>query len=145
MTPGVATAISTGMPEVEKSREVVSFPNGLPGFRDCRSFIVGAAENGQCQWLTSVAGPLASFLTVDPRHVMPSLRYRLTAPDLERLQATPDTPLLWLAIVMIEPDGTVCVNLRAPIVINPVTMIGCQIMPDRSLYPVRHVISAPGE
>ena len=74
---------------------------------------------------------------------MPALRYALAPADLVRLRATEDTPLLWLAIVLVEADGTIAVNLRAPIVINPETMIGCQVMPQRSLYPVRHVISAP--
>jgi flagellar assembly factor FliW len=36
----------------------------------------------------------------------------------------------------------VCVNLRAPIVINPVSMIGAQIMPERSLLPVRHIMDS---
>ena len=45
-----------------------------------------------------------------------------------------------LAIVLLEPDGTVTANLRAPIVINPATMLGQQAMPQDCLYPLRHVI-----
>jgi flagellar assembly factor FliW len=127
----------------DPQRAMVSFPQGLPGFAECRAFVVFAAETGEFQWLTSIEGPAASFLTIDPRRVVATLRYALTPADLVRLQATEDTPLLWLAIVLVEADGTIAVNLRAPIVINPAVMIGCQAMPQRSLYPVRHVISAP--
>jgi flagellar assembly factor FliW len=135
---------AAGDEPIDRYQEVGEFPHGLPGFADCRSFVVFAAETANFQWLTSVEGPTASFLTVDPRHVMPTLKYALGASDLTRLQASPDTPLLWLAIVLLEADGALSVNLRAPIVINPETMIGCQIMPERSLYPVRHVISPGG-
>jgi flagellar assembly factor FliW len=126
---------------VEGFQEVVSFPHGLPGFTDCHGFVLFAAETANFQWLTAVDGPPASFLTVDPRHVAPTMKCNLTPRDMERLQATAETPLLWLAIVLVEADGTVCVNLRAPIVINPAAMIGFQIMPERSLWPVRHVIA----
>jgi len=34
------------------------------------------------------------------------------------------------------------VNLRAPVVINPARMVGCQVMPHDSLYPLRHPLAA---
>jgi flagellar assembly factor FliW len=128
---------------VDPHQSVVSFPHGLPGFAECRSFVLFAAEAANFQWLTSVEGPAAAFLTVDPRHVEPSLHYELTPADQARLGTSDSTPLLWLAIVLVEADGTVAVNLRAPIVINPTTLVGHQIMPQRTLYPIRHVISGP--
>lgn len=146
MTPQsltTAAAMNESSERCDAERAMVSFPQGLPGFADCRTFVVFAAEAGEFQWLTSLEGPAASFLAVDPRRVVPTLRYALAPADLARLRATEDTPLLWLAIVLVEADGTIAVNLRAPIVINPETMLGCQVMPQRSLYPVRHVISAP--
>jgi flagellar assembly factor FliW len=135
--------LTAAVDSADPQRSVVVFPHGLPGFAQCQSFVVFAAEHGNFQWLTSVEGPAASFLAVDPRRVDPTLRYTLAPADAARLQATDDTPLLWLAIVLVEPDGTISVNLRAPIVINPATMVGYQIMPQRSLYPIRHVIAAP--
>ena len=143
MTPPNPGALAAASAPIDAHQEVVSFPHGLPGFAECRSFVVCAAETANFQWLTAVEGPAASFLTVDPRHVLPGLRYPLSPADLHRLGASADTPLLWLAIVLVEADGTVSVNLRAPIVINPERMVGYQIMPQRSLYPLRHVISGP--
>ena len=124
-------------------REIVVFPHGLPGFEECRSFVVFAADATPFHWLSSVEGPPASFLAVDPRSVLPNFRYVLSATDLSRLQATDDTPLLWLAIVLVDSDGTVSANLRAPIVINPASMTGQQVMPQDCLYPLRHIISSP--
>jgi flagellar assembly factor FliW len=129
---------------VEREQEVVVFPYGLAGFESCRSFVVFAAEAAPFQWLTSVEGPPASFLTIDPRRVLPTYRATLNRSDLERLGATGETTqLLWLAIVLVESDGSIAANLRAPIVINPDTMIGIQVVPQDSIYPLRHVI-VPG-
>ena len=142
LQPAAAAAVGDGSDLHDPRRAIVSFPHGLPGFAQCQSFVVFAADKGDLQWLTSVEGPAASFLTIDPRRVDSTLRYTLAPADMTRLQATEETPLLWLGIVLVEPDGTVSVNLRAPIVINPAVMVGYQVMPQRSLYPIRHVISA---
>jgi len=64
----------------------------------------------------------------------------LSASDRRRLGAGDDDALLWLAIVMMEPSGALTVNLRAPIVINPRTMTGQQVLPHNCLYPLRHVL-----
>ena len=41
---------------------------------------------------------------------------------------------------MAEPNGEVTVNLRAPVVINPAGMVGQQVIPFQSIYPLRHVL-----
>lgn len=131
-----------GVSPADAHEEVVEFPHGVPGFEGCRSFVLFQADAAPFRWLTSVEGPPASFLTVDPRAILPTFRYVLGPADLSRLRATEETPLLWLAVVLVEPDGTVTANLRAPIVINPAVMVGHQVMPQDCLYPLRHVIAA---
>lgn len=126
--------------EVENAQDIVTFPCGLPGFESCRSFVMLSAESADFQWLSAVEGPPASFLVVDPRSVLRTYRYTLNRTDRERLGATDETNLLWLAIVLVEADGTIAVNLRAPIVINPDAMTGLQVMPQDCVYPLRHVI-----
>ena len=61
--------------------------------------------------------------------------------DLQRLGAQADRPLVWLALVAAKPDGTATVNLRAPLVINPESMRGIQLLPDQSTYPMDHPLS----
>lgn len=121
-------------------QQTVSFPYGLPGFEGCRNFVVLAADQAPFQWLSAIDGPAAAFLAIDPKQVLPTYRQELNASDLERLGADSETALLWLAIVRLESDGAVSVNLRAPIVINPATMRGQQVMPQNCLYPIRHVL-----
>ena len=143
-TAPLAPALLPGVSDVDAHQEVVMFPHGLPGFEECRSFVVFTADAAPFQWLTAVEGPPASFLAVDPRAILPNYRFSLGRADLARLGATSEGALLWLAIVLVEGDGTVTANLRAPIVINPATMTGYQVMPQDCLYPLRHVVYAPG-
>ena len=95
---------------------------------------------GPLQCLRAVEGPQASFLVIDPRRVLAEFRCELGESDRRRLMAGPEDTLLWLALVTIELDGTTTVNLRAPIVINPTRMIGHQVVPYNTLYPIRHVV-----
>ena len=134
----------------ELARDVVRFPNGLPGFEACRGFVLMTSDElGPVQCLKAVEGPAASFLVIDPRRVMPDYRCELSPADMQRLGVTnPERiaeELLWLVLVTIELDGTIAVNLRAPVVINPHGMIGQQVVPYHCVYPIRHVVAAAGE
>ncbi len=68
----------------------------------------------------------------------PSIAAALDATNLARLATDGREPLLWLAIVAANADGTATANLRAPVVINPGTMRGIQVITPESAYPVDH-------
>ena len=120
---------------------VVEFPSGIPGFESHRRFVlIASAELSPLGCLKSVDSSDVSFLVIDPRLL--SFGYDITLSEFERarLGAGPDEPLLWLAIVTItESDATA--NLRAPVVINPGKMLGCQVIRENDQYPVQFVIS----
>ena len=121
--------------------EKVTFPNGIPGFEACKSWVVLAAEaQTPLRRLHAVGGAEASFLAIDPRQVFEGYRCDLSDAERARIGADTTTTLLWLALVSLEQSGAVSVNLRAPIVINPKTMMGQQVLPHDCLYPLRHVI-----
>lgn len=133
---------------VDAAREIegaIAFPDGIPGFETCRRFVLLASEaTAPLQRLEAVDGPAAAFVGIDPRLVVPGYRCRLSPADLRSLQAREDTPLVWLALVTVEADRTIAVNLRAPVVVNPERMTGRQVLPNDGLYPVRHVIATEG-
>jgi flagellar assembly factor FliW len=136
------TAAQATPPE---SPDTIRFPQGLPGFERCRGFVLMASEKlGPLQCLKATEGPAASFLVIDPRRVLADYRCDLSEADRARLGAAEEDTLLWLALVTIELDGTIAVNLRAPIVINPAAMVGHQVVPYHCVYPIRHVV-AEGE
>lgn len=116
---------------------IVEFPAGIPGFETCHRFVlVSSPELAPLACLQALDPPEASFLAVDPRLLEPG--YDLTLREFERARlGAGDEPLLWLAIVTIA-NGEATANLRAPIVINPRRMTGCQFIRDEVEYPVRY-------
>jgi flagellar assembly factor FliW len=134
--------VQTGFGEFDVApSDILTFPNGLPGFERSRRFVLLSSDEELAPFrcLQAVEGPPASFVVIDPRIVLPAYRTSLSHADLVRLTATEETPLVWLAIVTLgTAEVAPHVNLRAPIVINPETMVGYQLMPSNSLYPLRH-------
>lgn len=125
-----------------RPEDVITFPSGLPGFEQARHFVLlSAPEYEPVRCLQCTDAPSPSFLVVDPRRVLEGYRTRLNQSDLVRLGAADDAALLWLAIVTVSDDGLFA-NLRAPVVINPARMLGFQLVPSDSLYPLRHPLFA---
>jgi flagellar assembly factor FliW len=137
-TPGDATRVETAFGSFDVAADdIVSFPAGLPGFEECRRFVVlSSRELEPFKCLQSVDGPSASFLGVDPRRALPEYRCLLSDVDRARLGDPDETQLVWLAVVTVQAEQTL-VNLRAPVVVNPARMLGYQLMPSNSLYPLR--------
>jgi flagellar assembly factor FliW len=124
------------------ARSLIHFPAGLPGFEQCRRFVLLASSAmPPLQCLHGIGDPPASFLAIEPRLVLPSYRCTLGRADRERLHAADDACLLWLALLTIDHQGAAFANLRAPVVINPASMSGYQVVPKDSLYPLRHPVT----
>lgn len=120
---------------------VVEFPSGIPGFESHRRFVlIASAELSPLGYLKSVDSSDVSFLVIDPRLL--SFGYDVTLSEFERarLGAGPDEPLLWLAIVTIT-ERAASANLRAPVVINPSKMLGCQVIRENDQYLVQFAIN----
>jgi flagellar assembly factor FliW len=125
-----------------RPEDIIAFPDGVPGFESCHRFVLIASDDiAPFSRLQAVGAPGPAFLTIDPALALKRYRRILSPADRVRLDVSDDDTLLWLAIVTLSPDETASVNLRAPIVINPRLMMGFQVMPHQSLYPVRHPLS----
>jgi flagellar assembly factor FliW len=66
----------------------------------------------------------------------------LSDEDKARLLADDTAELVWLAIVTAGDAGAPTVNLRAPLVINPASLRGIQLMPAESDYSFEHPLQA---
>lgn len=117
---------------------IVTMSDGLPGFEQCRRFIVVASDALQpFTCLQSLDEPQPSFLTLDPRQVVADYSATLGDGDRARLEAIDGDDVLWLAIVRVESDAAT-INLRAPVTINARTMRGIQVIPTDSPYSTVH-------
>jgi flagellar assembly factor FliW len=144
MTPPAAhraSPVNASAAEPPLETLVVEFPSGIPGFESHRRFVlIASADLTPLGCLKSLDSSDVSFLVIDPRLLW--LDYDLTLSEFERarLGAGDGDPLLWLSIVTIT-ETEAAANLRAPIVINPARMTGCQLIRENDQYPVRFLIT----
>lgn len=126
------------------ARDVIAFPDGIPGYEGVRQFaLLDLEQVAPLKVLHAVNAPEPCFLVVDPRSVMPGYRGELGPADRLRLGASDDSTLVWLAIVLMKAQGEIAVNLRAPVVIDPARMTGRQVMPNACAYPLQYVLERP--
>jgi flagellar assembly factor FliW len=122
-------------------RDILFFADGLPGYESVHEFVLlDVPGQAPLKVLHAVNGAQPCFLVIDPKAVLATYRCELGASDRLRLGVADDSGLVWLAIVMVEANEDVSVNLRAPIVLNPARMTGRQVMPNACVYPLRHII-----
>ena len=123
--------------------DVVTFPRGIPGFERCQRFVLLSHETLEpLRCLYALDGPEAAFLAVDPRSIVPEYECALRPDEQEQISAKPETPLVWLVLLAFTGTESPTANLRAPIVINPASMLGAQLVIDDDRYTVRHELAA---
>jgi flagellar assembly factor FliW len=122
---------------------VIEFADGLPGFETCHQFVLISGPAVDPFTIVQGAGPAGpSFAAIDPLRVTGGYRADLQASDRARLGAADDEVLLWLALICPRPGQDPTVNLRAPLVINPRTLRGIQVITSESAYRVDHPLRA---
>lgn len=122
---------------------VVTFADGLPGFERCRQFVLVSSPALQpFAVLQGVDADAPAFVTIDPRLVTDTFAPALDRVTLARLGAQAGETLLWLAIITAGRDGLATANLRAPLVINPASMRGIQLISLDSPYRIDHPLQA---
>lgn len=118
--------------------DVITFPEGVVGLEHLRAFaLVEDPRIVPCRWLQSLEELEIAFVVVDPRIVDPG--YAIGA-----LGDADAGPLDMLAIITLspEPDRST-VNLLAPVVVDPKTRAGRQLVLHESGYSLRHPIGSP--
>lgn len=122
--------------------DVVTMRDGLPGFEQCRRFVVSAPPDlAPLVHLQGLDATRPSFLALDPRRAWPAYETVLSSADRKRLGAADGDVLLWLALIRMD-GSRVLVNLRAPVVINPRRMLGLQVVAAESHYDTHHELLA---
>lgn len=120
-------------------RDVVTLVDGLPGFEECRRFLLLSSPSIEpLVCLQGLDESKPAFLAIDPRYVDPDYRCRVDDLQRRRLGASTETSLLWLAFVRVDEGGASTVNLRAPLVVNPERMRALQLLAGHDEYETDH-------
>jgi flagellar assembly factor FliW len=134
-----------GALEVADDR-VLDFPRGLPGFPDCRQFIVMDHDRETpLRWLQCVDRPEVAFLIVEPQQVMASYGVEVPPHVLAFLgwnDADHDPGDVLVFVILNAGDAALTANLRAPVVVNARTRRAFQLILEDPALPLRHPIGA---
>jgi flagellar assembly factor FliW len=132
--------------------EVVSFPDGLPGFAEPHQMVLlgggrlpGSAEENDHHslfWLQDVADPDLAFLTIVPWSAYPDYDIEIDPSEVD--DADPDDLCILSIVTVRRENGGVQLtsNLLAPVVINTSARIGRQIILDDRTWPVHAPLAA---
>lgn len=143
MKNGVQESRRFGRLEISPDRLVI-FPAGLLGFEEFREYLRLAPEALQpLSFLVACGDPEVAFPVLPARLCLPEYAPAFPPEALEALGDGRGDPLEVLAIVSLAPDtGTLHANLRGPVLINPATGIGCQVVLHDTAYSLRHLVGS---
>ena len=120
--------------------DLIHFSDGILGFPELKQYLMLSYDDDDTiQILQSVQKSEVSFVVLNPLLLCPDYRPVLTPEELTSLKASDCDDLCYYVICVIREnylDNTV--NLKCPLVINPKTRKGMQIIMEGSPYRVRH-------
>lgn len=98
--------------------KIYTFPEGIIGFEDYKTWALVACEVEPFVWLQSVQKPSLSFLVVDPFLVADNYEADITQETLKLIGTDNPSDIIIMAIVTVGEGVTA--NLLGPLVINRV-------------------------
>ncbi len=117
--------------------DLIVFPWGIPGFDHLKSFLVlSLPTQDHLLWLQSVEDLNVALPAADPWAFFPA--YDPTLPAFARISLDLDKPedFTILGIVVAPGDGSMFMNLMAPVIINLKSRIARQVALESSGYTV---------
>jgi flagellar assembly factor FliW len=131
----------------ELSQAAIYFPDGLVGCPDWQRFVqvVDTDEDLPVSVLESLDDPSVQLLVTDPSLIDPAYSAPLTAADLAFLECTEDDQPVTLCTLSVAPDGSISANLVGPLVVNPGTRRGRQIVLADGRYSTQQPVATLGE
>jgi flagellar assembly factor FliW len=120
------------------AKDIIDFPEGIPGFEQTRRFLWYQPENSVFSCLQALNQTEVAFITISPFLTCADYAFDLEESIVDQLELKKLEDALLLALVTI-PKGNLqksTVNLKAPVIINAKTRRGCQVILNDE-YPLR--------
>lgn len=109
---------------------VLTFPEGIIGFEDCRRYVLINDEDSQpFRWLVSIEDEDISFPLLNPKIFVPDYDAGKSQKD--------DATILAVASLSKEIERST-VNLRSPVIIMNKSKTGKQVILDKEAYALQH-------
>ncbi len=128
------------------ARAIITFPAGIPGFEEERSFVlIELPQMGSTifQTLQSVTTPSLAFIVVNPYMLTRDYEFTLDDATIERLRITEKEELGVFSVVALkDPFEKSTLNLKAPIIINYKAQMGKQFIIPTDAYETKTPLSS---
>lgn len=135
--------IQTDYGTVEYTQEdLVVFSDGLFGFPKLTRYLLlrlDEEEDSSMLLMLSVDDPNVVFVLINPFYLCPDYAPALRPEELACLEAQDSEELSYYTICVVRSDYLEnTVNLKCPLIINPNTRRGIQVILETSLYEYSH-------
>ncbi len=125
------------------AKQVIEFPAGLPGMPQCRRCaLILVPQAAPLGFLQSLEDPALGFPVADPAAVFSDFRLPSLGSGLKHLAACGPQDLQVLVVLTIPPGRPTeaTANLQNPILLNPHTQQGRQVVVEHHDYSQQHRI-----
>ncbi len=131
--------IQSRVGEIEYQPEnLLHVPEGLIGFESLHDFIVMPNQKeGPLFWIQSIEDPQAAFILTDPSDFFPAYGIAPDQQERQKLGLDKDDPCFALAVVSVNPERQITLNLAAPILFAPSSNRAMQVILEGTKYQSR--------
>lgn len=124
--------------------KVINFNSGLIGFEEYKQFMLihdAEDENAKILWIQSIDEPELALPVINPLIVKPEYNPVVEDELFKNIGEFENGEMLVLVTLTVPPQiKNLTTNLKAPIIINPITLKGCQIIVENDEYSVKFPI-----
>ena len=136
MSSTISVASDILGPLTVEPASVLTFPKGLLGFPECRSFVLLPSERTHVYWLQSMEYTSLAFLLVDPFMFFEGYTLDLGMTDLHSV--SPEGLSVLAIVTLPAAAGELpTANLQGPVVIHTARGEGNQVVLSDSSYGIR--------
>jgi flagellar assembly factor FliW len=123
------------------ANKVIHLLGGLLGYPKSQRFILWNHEDSKLRWLQSLdEGSLAMPVT-DPKLFFPDYHIKIKRDELAALRVTSAEELVVMVILSLRDDpAEMTANLKGPIIIHALRLIGRQVVLKDAPYSTRHLL-----
>jgi flagellar assembly factor FliW len=129
--------------EIDENR-VIQFNEGLIGFPEDKAYIIMEHKNDSpFMWLQSISSPELAFIIINPFQIYPEYLKDISPEEENSLKPDNNETIMIFTIVTIpngKPEEST-LNLMGPVVIDPATNNGKQVILANSGYSHRYPLT----
>ncbi len=128
-------------------KEILFFPEGLLGFAEMKRYVfIEETAYAPFLWMQSLEDPHLCFVVVNPLEFLASYQIDVKPVEIQSLELNDLSQARILSIVVVREDpALITANLQGPLIINPATCQGKQVVLLTDRYHTRHYILQEAE